>query len=263
MRLEPIPSAETLAEHYALRFHKGNYEVKKIKERISINRGIFRFAMANFTIKTNGKRRIFDIGCFAGELLDIAKSHGWETWGIDLQENAVRVAMDSHANRILEGAVESFEPDSYGLNNYFDLVIAAGVIEHLLEPDKLFRVAQSLLKNGGIFIIQTPDTDSLPARLLRQYWLCLAAPEHTYYFSKKQIARLGTRFGFKLIRRKPHFKYLRLNYVLEQMVFFGTEVYRVFKYIIPLIPDIVLNSRLYLYGGEMLLVMVKTEGQVS
>lgn len=50
--------------------------------------------------------------------------------------------------------------------NYFDLIFAREVLEHIFRPDKFVDEAKRTLKNGGKIIISTPNLNSWHIRLL-------------------------------------------------------------------------------------------------
>jgi 2-polyprenyl-3-methyl-5-hydroxy-6-metoxy-1,4-benzoquinol methylase len=243
LTLSPIPSPESLAEHYSKRAVSGNYEPQKAAERLPTSVAIFDL------IEKHSARpgRIFDIGCFDGQLLDIAKVRGWKTWGLELQGAAAQHAAKSH--HVSTATVEDYQVEA---PHSFDVVSAIGLIEHVRDPLAFMSLAQRLLVPGGVLVIQTPNWGSVPARLMQRYWMPIAAPEHIYYFSHHNLKRLCARFGFDELAWQPHWKKLRMGYVFDQLSYFGEELSRPIKAIRPIIPNFVEQSWWRVYGGEML-----------
>lgn len=246
VRLDPIPSEEQLAAHYGARFESGNYEPSKASERLPTLRGIFE------QIATQAPGRLFDVGCFDGGLLDIAAEAKWETWGLDYQGPAVEIARVKHPDHIAVGALETYEPP----RRDFDVVTGVGVIEHLRHPDALARFAANALRPGGVLVVQTPDSASLPARVLGRYWPPIAPPEHIWYFNRSNLIRLLSEAGFEGFHVHSHWKRLRIGYAYEQLGVFGPELQRLARPVQKM--PRVLEWSLPMYGGEMLLRCVRS-----
>jgi SAM-dependent methyltransferase len=254
LRLSPIPSVEQLDEHYSARSAIGNYRPEGAAERNNVNSQLFELIK-----KYVGKvpRSIFDIGCFRGEFLDIAKAAGCETWGMELQKDAAEYASSNHGGRIINALTEQFAPSDRGLQTRFDAVLASAVIEHLREPETILKAASEMLVDGGIFLIQTPNLESIMAKLMGRYWPCITAPEHIYYFGRSHLRILGKRWGFDEVAFVPHWKTLRVGYVAEQFKYFGREIFDLVNPIVSRLPRWFLNISLPFYGGEMIVVLRK------
>ena len=262
LKLAPLPTKQTLIEHYAARASAGNYRRDSTINIIPILEEMFEFGTQYFQrtwLEYADDKRVFDIGCLYGDLLDVAKIRGWETWGIELQPQAAEIAAEKHCGRVVCADADDFAAPRPG---YFDMVMATGLIEHVRNPRRVIHLAAQLLRKDGVLLIQTPNRGSLPAKIMGRYWPPIAAPEHVHYFCTDTIRRIGDDFGFSIISSKAHWKTLRVGYVLDQLSFFGEELSRVTNAVRPIIPKFAERISLPFYGGEMLMAMRKTTSQL-
>ncbi|OGD86268.1 hypothetical protein A2164_03785 [Candidatus Curtissbacteria bacterium RBG_13_35_7] len=97
---------------------------------------------------------VLDIGCSTGYLGSILQKKGAKVFGIDISKNAVK-----------EARKQLFSAQELDLNeqklpfkkNYFDLIIASEIIEHLFEPEKILKEIHRILKINGYLLITTPN----------------------------------------------------------------------------------------------------------
>ncbi|MFM8878489.1 MAG: class I SAM-dependent methyltransferase, partial [Verrucomicrobiota bacterium] len=98
----------------------------------------------------SGARDCMDLGCGDGGFLDLARSKGIETHGLDLNPKAVAAAQakghDVHAS-----TAEAFAQSHSG--RQFSLVTAFEVMEHVPDPVAFFRDAARLVAPGGHLVI--------------------------------------------------------------------------------------------------------------
>jgi 2-polyprenyl-3-methyl-5-hydroxy-6-metoxy-1,4-benzoquinol methylase len=146
--------------------------------------------------------RLLDIGCGDGHLLrQIGDAAGFPLTleGVELAGDAVAAAR-AHGITVYPGRIEEVElPEAA-----FDLVIMNQLIEHVRDPvDVLRRVARALAPAGHLFL-ETPNVDSLDARLFRRrYWGGYHLPRHFHLFDTAALARLVTRAGLVTVTQKP------------------------------------------------------------
>ena len=122
--------------------------------------------------------RLLDIGCGAGNLMLAARKNGWHAHGLDVSENAV--------NHVRSLGFEVFQGELQQANwpaEYFDVITAAEILEHLSEPRVLLEEVARLLRPGGLFWTTTPHARGLSARVLGLKWRCIWPPEHLQLFS--------------------------------------------------------------------------------
>jgi len=137
--------------------------------------------------------KILDVGCGSGDTLALLQSVGWKTYGLDVDQAAIRAAHERGLQNVSFGSYTDMTkyPD-----NFFDVIRLYHVIEHLDNPGRCLSLIYKKLKNGGELIIGTPNGVSLVARVAKQYWYNLDAPRHLYLFSPKTLGILARNADF-------------------------------------------------------------------
>ena len=136
---------------------------------------------------------ILDIGCGFGESLGYHTERGCDVYGIEADKNIKRVA-EKFGYKVHVGV---FESNLYE-DEFFDYVTMDQVIEHVIDPAKLFRGVAKILKTDGHLIASTPNVEGWGAWVFGQRWINWHAPYHLHYFSKKSLEMLAENQGFKL-----------------------------------------------------------------
>lgn len=135
---------------------------------------------------------LLDIGCGSGTFLHLARERGFLAHGMDISEHAVAAARELHHLDVRQGDIGS---DIWqGCN--FDIITMFHVLEHLPDPARALAFAGSLLKPGGVLILQTPNAASLQARIFGARWYGLDVPRHLINFTPRALALLVERAGF-------------------------------------------------------------------
>ena len=137
---------------------------------------------------------LLDIGCAHGFFLDIARSNGWKTWGVDISPDAVRFAKRKLGLNIFEGTLEQASYPS----KFFDVITMLNFIEHCIDPLSIIFEVNRILKIGGLAAILTPDIESKLAIKKAQNWNQIKPPEHLNYFSRNTIRKLLEERGFQI-----------------------------------------------------------------
>jgi|GEM_PF-4653690 len=148
--------------------------------------------------------RWLEIGCGVGDFLSRAVEAGYEAWGVEPGMKGDSFPTVPSA-RLLSGRVEDVNlPD-----NYFSVVSAVQVIEHLRSP-RLFmdRVTKSL-RSGGVLFIETPNFNALARRVRWPPFMNLnVGPGHWHLFSVESLRQLALAYGLKPLKTWTYFKAL-------------------------------------------------------
>lgn len=153
--------------------------------------------------------KILDIGCGLGFLLGgLDEKH--EKFGLELSTFAA-----SHAKKYAEIYNESFETVKLD-DNFFDVVIAHHVIEHIEKPEMFLEKVSKILKTDGLFIVATPDFESVCAKLFKDDYRMLSDKTHVSLFSFDSLKAMLTDYGFEII--DLDFPFFDTEYFNEQNI---------------------------------------------
>jgi SAM-dependent methyltransferase len=139
--------------------------------------------------------RLLDVGCGAGNLLQAARKNGWNAQGLDVSAGAVKhvrgLGFEVYEGELQEAAFPSA---------HFDVVTAAELLEHLIDPQPLLQEVARILRPGGLFWTTTPHARGLSGRVLGLQWRCIWPPEHLQLFSIRGVKKLLHDAGFRQLR---------------------------------------------------------------
>jgi ubiquinone/menaquinone biosynthesis C-methylase UbiE len=112
--------------------------------------------MVHMLLQKSGVTKIekcLDIGCGTGALLDELKPKTKELYGADISPEALSFCSErGHpADKLIQCSAEKLPfPD-----NYFDVVTAIGLIEHVREEEKFIMELNRIMKPNGVLIMLT------------------------------------------------------------------------------------------------------------
>ncbi len=125
-------------ERYAKPWHQlpeDQHRIKKIIEIVGQN------------------KRVLDVGCYDGSISKLLLPNKNEVYGVDISEKAVELAK-------LNG-IQAFTCDIEDklpfLDNFFDVVVAGEIIEHIFDVDNFLNEINRILKIGGYLVLTTPN----------------------------------------------------------------------------------------------------------
>lgn len=144
--------------------------------------------------------RVLDIGCGIGDFLAHCKSKGWEVSGLEPNEQARKIVLNSH-NITVKDISEIGEIP----NEQFELITMFHVLEHVTEPKKMILEIMRILKPGGRLVIALPNYDSWDAKHYKKYWAAWDVPRHLFHFNPSSLSIFMKEFPLKRENTKPMF----------------------------------------------------------
>lgn len=139
------------------------------------------------------KGRLLDFGCFCGIFPSLASLKGYECYGL---EPLIMAAIVGWAYLGLNIKTGTLREDTYP-HDYFDVVTAFQVFEHLVSPAKELEKIRLCLKPGGFLSVEVPNIDTLGVRLLRSKHRHFVE-DHVSFFSAKTLGALMEGMGFRI-----------------------------------------------------------------
>ena len=156
-------------------------------------------------IKPSGK--LIEIGCARGDFLRVAKE-AFDASGVE--PNPELADSSSQVAPVYRDIIERTPWTG------FDVVASFHVIEHVDSPRSFIRAAAERLKPGGLLVIETPNIDSLPFKILKSRWRQFI-PEHYFFFDRKTIARLLSDHGLQTDSIASIGKYASLDLIANRL----------------------------------------------
>jgi 2-polyprenyl-3-methyl-5-hydroxy-6-metoxy-1,4-benzoquinol methylase len=139
--------------------------------------------------------KILDAGCAFGDLLALLDNNNYQTYGIDISKYALEKARKITKAQLLLGDLNDTLPYT---SNFFDVIFALDIIEHLESPYKFLLELRRVLKMGGILFIQTPNINSIFERFTKDMWFGYRDETHLYLFNRKNIKFLLEKSGYSI-----------------------------------------------------------------
>jgi len=131
------------------------------------------------------KGRLLDIGCGNGTELYKLKSMGWETYGVEMDEEAAARARSKGLDVFTGDLFERNFPD-----HFFHVARMSFVLEHLPNPRETLKEIKRILLPQGRIYISIQNTRSLNYWLFGERWHSLDVPRHLFSFNPKTIGKL-------------------------------------------------------------------------
>ena len=142
--------------------------------------------------------RILDFGCSQGAFVATLSKRGYRNVvGYDLSEASVRNGRARWNIDLRSGPVVDFLAEYEGT---FDVVHAADVLEHVVDPRAVLGDLRRVLRPDGQLVASVPNTRSLQVKLAGTRSPVIDPPHHLQYYGPRSLERLVRSSGFDVTR---------------------------------------------------------------
>jgi len=159
-------------------------EFEKGKPELFIRRKLHNLKILEL-LNPQKKDRILDIGCGDGALVKFLRSFSDFVIGIDINKDLIE---NSNIQGLKAMPAEKLEFE----NNFFDKIVSAHTIEHILDLKKTFSEIKRVLKKNGICVLIYPLEIFKGSNIILHAWLVygnpfLASKLHTHKLNNQKV----------------------------------------------------------------------------
>lgn len=137
--------------------------------------------------------KLLDVGCGVGTISCQLQKQGFEVYGIDFSSVAIEKAKEKGIKAI------ECDVDKDGIpfeDNYFDVIWAGDIVEHVFDPIFLLKEMSRVLKPSGKVLLTVPNDFHLKRRL--SVFILGKSPQSNIYRNLRQCKH-HTMFSLELL----------------------------------------------------------------
>ncbi|MCU1463357.1 MAG: glycosyl transferase, family 2 [Acidimicrobiales bacterium] len=110
------------------------------------------------------KRRVLELGCATGQVSQVLRERGCEVVGIEVDPEAAKLAAEA-CDAVIVGDIEQLDLGVELGDRQFDVILAAGVLEHLRDPAEVLTGLRRFLAPDGYMVVCAPNVAHGSVRL--------------------------------------------------------------------------------------------------
>lgn len=192
MFVREIPTQEELDRHYgkAADGMGENEDCVYLNRENAENLGYYYRNLRARILERVPAGRILDVGCNAGQFLDVME--GFERHGIERSPVHGAVARAKYGERVFLGVFEDYPEPGF----LFDCISLQDVLDHMVDPLAALRKCHRLLRPGGLLVVKVHDLSCLYARLSGRNFYAFLPPLHLFYFGRRSLRLALEKSGF-------------------------------------------------------------------
>lgn len=134
------------------------------------------------------KGSFLDIGCGVGYMVKTFKDKGFDAQGLDPDKEFVEIGRKQGLD-IIENDLEHFKT-----KKKYDIVCMVAVLNHIPDQLQFLIKTRNLLKDDGIFLLETPDANDAEGRIK-----VLFGSPHPLNYTERSIKVMLNNIGFDVL----------------------------------------------------------------
>ena len=197
------PTSLELKKYYRDKYFNINpryaEKTKDFEEEYFKNQSLIKFNFIKKYLKK--KPNVLDLGAGTGRFIYYISKFSNKVVGVDFSNKQLKYKLNTNTNFISEEPIEYISKS----NNFnFQIITLNNIIEHALEPTKIFTELKKKITKKALVLVSLPNDFSKLQMYLNQnklikkkYWL--SYPDHLNYFNSQNFKKYINSIGFKII----------------------------------------------------------------
>jgi 2-polyprenyl-3-methyl-5-hydroxy-6-metoxy-1,4-benzoquinol methylase len=137
--------------------------------------------------------KLLDIGAGTGAFVQNMQLNGWQTTGLEPDEETRKRAAALHKVNLLPAdTFYTFATES------FNVITMWHVLEHVHDLHNYIKHLKETLKPGGLIFVAVPNYTSYDGKVYNSYWAAYDVPRHLYHFSPESVKQLMNMHGLQV-----------------------------------------------------------------
>lgn len=140
------------------------------------------------------RKRLVDVGCGDGTLLNLARLRGFDVLGVELSAHMANFVRETYQIDVIDKPLEAACLGDESV----DIVTGQEVLEHLTDPLGWLREVGRILKPKGVLLLTTPNARC--AEAYGERWLGFRMSfEHLTFFDRERVALAAGLAGLRIM----------------------------------------------------------------
>lgn len=166
--------------------------------------------------------KVLDVGCGSGKLGAALKDKGCFTAGIEADKRLAELAVPNY-HRLILGDAQALKELPFD-EGYFDIIVFADILEHLIDPEAVLRRARKYLSDDGYLLLSVPNAANWQVRLNLllgnfDYKPGIIDGGHLRFFTLKTIREMLESCGYRVAWVKGRNRVLKVLGALYKRLF--------------------------------------------
>jgi SAM-dependent methyltransferase len=196
-----VPSPDESAALYGESYFTGggvgeyiDYAADEDLHRINARSQLARLAR----VRTGPPGRLLDFGCAHGFVADELRAAGWDVEGVEVSDVAAQYARERFGLTVYPDFEKATAANGDGA---FDVITFFQVLSQLPDSAAALDSARTLLRPGGMVMVESSNRAGTIARALGRRWHLIAPPSVISLFDPQTLDGLLRRHGFEPVAR--------------------------------------------------------------